>query len=551
MIEIMKKSLYILGVGIALLMSSCSSSWLDQHPGGSTITEEQYYAMDDVMEGTVVGIMAQMNDFGNHDWFGQRSIDMYGDFTSGDMAMKNSNAGWFMTDEMGQSYSRRGTLWSYYYNVVRACNKALNVVHMTVNQEQLTDEEYIITNGEAFYYMAEILALRGWAYDNLQKWFCYTPKYIKESLGESLDEHKSIPLYTEADTKNDTTYGNDLSSVTDVNVRIEEDLNNAIYYFDILESAGYSRSMVQEINSEVAKLFLAYHYLNAEDYVDAAEMAEDFLKNTSLQVLDTANLLTTGFAESMNNNWVWGQDITVQTTTCLGSFYGQCDIYSYSYAAQGDIKGIDEELYKSIPAWDQRKHWWNNTYDQWENTKDTKGRESIKWAPDGKFYSPTIQAKVGYKRKAEGYELDRDWLCDQVFMRVELGYIIAAEAYARQEGKLDEAIAKLRGITDHRYLNADKAAYEDYLLTLKDQQSVLAAIKYNWRVEFWGEGFGLQTLRRYGEEVTLGTNHKNRTKVNPNDPAQLRSYTFEIPSGEQYYNPHLHNDNTELEEDME
>ena len=536
----MKKSLYILGVGIALLMSSCADSWLDQHPGGSTITEEQYANMDDVLEGTVVGIMSSMNDFGNHDWFGQRSIDMYGDFTCGDMAMKTCNAGWFLTDELGQSYSRRGTLWSYYYDIVRACNKALNVVHQSIDQEKLSDEDYIAENAEHFYYLAEILALRGWAYDNLQKWFCYTPKYIIETLGESLDEHKSIPLYTENDTKADTIYGNDLSSVTDVYLRIEEDFTNAIYYFDIVEEQ-VSRSMLQEINSDVVRLFLAYHYLNAattkEDYKKAATMAEEFINLGHYELMDTTNLLTTGFAECKNDNWVWGQDINVQTTTCLGSFFGQCDIYSYSYAAQGDIKGIDQALYDQIPEWDLRKNWWNNTF---------RGCKECQWAPDGKFYSPMVKQSVGYSRKALGYELDRDWLCDQVFMRAELGYMIAAEAYARADDA-DKAYKYLDEILSRRYIN--KSDYDTYMAGLNGNiTALLEAIHFNWRVEFWGEGFGLQTFRRFDTEIQLGTNHKSRTKVSPNDPATLRSYSFEIPSGEEYYNPYLHNDKTELEE---
>jgi hypothetical protein len=65
--------------------------------------------------------------------------------------------------------------------------------------------------------------------------------------------------------------------------------------------------------------------------------------------------------------------------------------------------------------------------------------------------------------------------------------------------------------------------------------TVLAAIKHNWRVELWGEGYGLQTFRRYGESVNLGENHKRSEKtITPGTP---RRFTFEIPTSEQFYNP--------------
>jgi hypothetical protein len=59
-------------------------------------------------------------------------------------------------------------------------------------------------------------------------------------------------------------------------------------------------------------------------------------------------------------------------------------------------------------------------------------------------------------------------------------------------------------------------------------------------VEFWGEGFGLQTFRRFGVVVNLGENHARSNKTpDPNAKSTLRQFTFEIPTGEQYYNPFL------------
>ena len=527
----MKKTLYIIGLTIAVLLSSCSDNWLNQQPGGSTITEEQYQNMDGVLKGSVMGVYAMMYQYGDHDVFGQRSIDMYGDLTCGDMAMTTQNYGWFYSDELGQSYARRAYLWSYYYDIIRLTNKAINAVHAQVGKEGLMEVDTVLANAESFFYYAEVLAMRGWAYANLQKWFCYTPEQIV-AQGYTLDDYMSVPVYTEEVTEADTIIGAPLSSAEDVYRRAESDLKDAIYYFDILENEGMVRTIKHEMNSDVARLNLAYLYLNKGDNENAAKYAEEFINTTTHTLLPYSQLLTTGFADVANNNWVWGQDVSVETTTALGSFFGQVDVFSYSYAWAGDIKGIDELLLESIKdkKWDARQYWFNNIY---EATKECQ------YAPDGKFYSPAAKQKNNYKRKPKAEEIDRDWLCDNVYMRTELAYIIAAEAYCR---KNDNANAQkyLLAITDQRTLPEKVADYEAWKTSLSDNAVLLEEIRYNWRTEFWGEGFGLQTFRRFGKQVSLGDNHKRSNKTpDPNAESSMRQFTFEIPSGEQYYNPFL------------
>ena len=75
----------------------------------------------------------------------------------------------------------------------------------------------------------------------------------------------------------------------------------------------------------------------------------------------------------------------------------------------------------------------------------------------------------------------------------------------------------------------DKERYDVYIVEMKG---------YNWRVELWGEGRGLQTFRRWGKEVERGDNHmyKSRSSMSPFQPGIT---TFEIPTGETMYNPYL------------
>ena len=123
-----------------------------------------------------------------------------------------------------------------------------------------------------------------------------------------------------------------------------------------------------------------------------------------------------------------------------------------------------------------------------------------------------------------------------MYMRWELAYLIAAEAAAR-DNNLSDAKTYLFAITDQRVVAGEETAYATWQAGLADQATVLAAIKYNWRVELWGEGYGLQTFRRYQETVNLGENHKRSEKTI--SPSKARVFTFEIPTSEEYYNPFI------------
>ena len=51
-------------VVIAAMLTSCADSFLNQYPGGSTITEEQYQNMDNAAEGLVKGVYSKLYEYG-------------------------------------------------------------------------------------------------------------------------------------------------------------------------------------------------------------------------------------------------------------------------------------------------------------------------------------------------------------------------------------------------------------------------------------------------------------------------------------------------------
>ncbi len=518
----------VLGIGL----TSCGDSFLTQYPEGGVLLEDQYNKLPDNLEGSILGIYSQMYAYGGHSTFGLRSIDMYGDIQCGDMAMKKSNYGWFEDFERGYFYSdARSYLWSFYYEIINLANRGTAAI-----DSKIPDIMAAIDSGEKpsdemktlGYSYGQLMAIRGWAYSNLLKYYCNP----MDALPGLMEEVQAVPIYTETEVKAGTL-GQPLATVEEVYNQVYEDLSTGIQVLDFF-GEYVTRSSKLEINADIARLMLAYAMLNHGNregtlfpgdknaYEVAVELADDVITSGKYPMLKKSELLTTGFADVTAKNWLWGQDVTVETTTALGSFFGQVDIHTYSYAAAGDTKGIDSRLYDDIVAkkWDARVDWFRSP------------DQKYPYCPDGKFYCPKTKDVTALDK------VDRDWLCDNVFMRVEVAYLIAAEA-AFMNGDETEAKNYLQMLCDERVLDGKETEYQDWLNTLSGD-ALKAAIGYNWRVEMWGEGYGMQTLRRLTKNTKLGTNHIDRANKEVSaEGSEMEKYQCQIPTSEARYNPWL------------
>lgn len=549
----MKTKYFIIALfTVTLTMVSCSESFLDQPPYGSVITQEQYEKLDGALEGSMRGIYSMMYAVSDHDLFGKRSIDLSTDMLSGDIALTAYSYGWYHTDESGQTaIGRTSYVWSYYYGILRNINKVLNMVSAqsditkrvaefglpnTYNEKSekyynIVDGDtlatYTLLEAELAGYYAQALAMRGYCYSNLIN--LYAPTNIQ--LGGAWESEVVCPIYNE----NNLEEAQPVAVLKDVYQQVENDLTLAISYFDAFAETN-TRTTKLSVDGNVARAILAYSYLNKavptlpagpSNFEKALKYAKEVIDSQEYKIISNANVLTTGFNDVSDNSWMWGQDVITETAGGLASFFGQVDIHSYSYAWAGDTKVIDQILYDSIPAFDVRKKWFN----------DGKKNPTFKLCPDGKFFS----AKNPTSTKNE--DLDREWLSDNVFMRIESMYLIAAEASYRLQDYTG-AIDYLRAITDQRVDTAATAAtaYAEYIAKL-DASNLLAQIEYNWRVEMWGEGYALQTFRRLSPETEKGVDGRKRGgnhAVNAGTAmkASADQFTFPIPSSETSYNPH-------------
>lgn len=514
----MKKRIYnILCAGVAILtataLGGCTDGFLDKEPNGGKISNEQMEELavwnPYIMLGQNYGITFKSLLIGtggttNHDDFGQKSVDITTDIMSGDMAMPSSVYGWFRDAARLMATkttdNRAYMVWRYYYQIIKAANSVFDVIGGDENAPE---------EGDNRIYYGQAKANRAYAYFNLIT--LHTKSYAAEK------DNKALPIYH----SQLTTESKGLSTVEEVFQFIIQDLEDAIECLD-----GYSRPISSgkefkfEVNQNVAKGILAYVYLTMGENLKAAQYAQEVINSEEFDILPEDEVLTNGFNNVNSKNWMWGLDLNKDNTMGLGTFWGHVDVFTYSYAAAGETKQIDINLAMDIAGRenDIRFLWF------FDLDGSVTGAPQFAGLPLNKFFDAGKQI-MG----------DRQWENDEVFMRVEEMYLIAAEGYARAGGPdhLDAAKEILAALLEQR--DAATAA----MVSDMSQDELLETIYYNWRVEMWGEGKGLLTMKRFQKTVTLGENnlyHKNE-QLSWDD----ERLTFTIPQREIANNPLLAN----------
>lgn len=522
------KTIKIFCVGLAVLigLSGCSSSWLDNELTGSTITTDEFGQMSNTIEGSVLGLYSMLytNSGSGHDGFGQKAIDLTTDLLSCDMAMTANAYGWFVSAAQRQittpGSGTNGYFWSLYYTIIMNANAT--IARMNVYRENFTAEDKNL--------YAQALSMRAYAYYNIGNLWSPGNFDSQENLsyGGSGKDYMTAPLYLEGDTVTQDMYNAGLGTVVgatlemplvtrdEIYLQAINDLEMAIELFD--EAAALdvpARTSKLFINADLARALLAYAYLQRptsgtsdddkiEMYTKAYELADSVIAGGNFEILDYESVLTTGFTNVDNPSWMWGLNVTMENTTSLASWWGHMDVHTYSYAYAGAYKAIDDALYEEIPETDIRKQWWND-------------KQVGQLIPDWKFYD--------LKRGVKADEIDRRWLNDVVYMRIEEMYLVGAEA-ALRAGKLDGARRLLKVLLSERDKNmADR-------VDGMSEAELMSQLKYNWRVEMWGEGRGLITFKRFGDVKTAGGNHfastVKKAQIKPTDPECI----FALPYSE-------------------
>ncbi|WP_346858413.1 RagB/SusD family nutrient uptake outer membrane protein [uncultured Draconibacterium sp.] len=492
----MKDTLKYFLLALVVGLGACTDDFLESEPTEFISTDrmaEMGGQNPEIFNGTIRGLYTLMYQTGTggstgHDDFGQKGFDIYSDLLSGDMVLGGYNYGWYKDiATLASTVDYRDVdnyrAWRYYYRIIRAANTII---------DGLGGNDVVLDTDNEKWQMGQAKTMRAYSYFYLANF--YLTEYDVNSA--------ALPLYLSLEDKN---LG--LSTGADVWNQIKSDLEQSVVLLD-----GYSREGIHGVNKDVANGLLAYTYLTMGDYANAASTAQEVIDNGYAivpfdYVVGGSAIPRNAFSyyNGEGADWIWGMDLTLDQGLDLVSWWGQVDLFTYSYAWAGDPKTMDMGLYNSIPETDLRKYWF---LDPWA--------EGLNY-PIYKFYDEG--RSIGGQREVTS---------DYVYMRIEEMYLIKAEAEAF-DNKDTEAKITLSSLVVER--NADPS-YLDALSgqDLKDE------IYKQWRVEMWGEGKSYLAMKRNHATVVREGHIDHDGVAIPSNDDRL---TFDIPYQEIQDNPNI------------
>lgn len=473
-----------LTLSLALLAISCQDEFLETAPTETISTPPVEYKLN--------GLYVMMINTGTggttaHEDFGQKGFDIISDMLSGDLALARNGYNRYLrvanlssTVDFTQN-TPNYIGWRYYYRLIGGAN---DIITELGGNDATPD-------GANKAIMGQAKAIRAYAY-------FYLMQFYNQTYNPSAD---AIPVYTEANQAVQPK-----SKQSEVYSLIVSDLTSAISLLD-----GFSPSNKGYIDEYVAKGILAYTYSAMGENAKAAEVSLDVMNNSGVPVTTNAAALGGFNTLESNPSWMWGFDLTNDNGLDLISWWGQMDMYTYSYQSVGDYKTADEGLMLKLAE----------RTDDIRNGQFTGTFQGFKYFPTGKFYNG---AKV--------IQGQRNVTDDYIYMRVDEFYLLAAENLAKS-GNEAQARTILKNYLGTQAKRMTNVSYIDAL----SGQALQDEIYLQTRIEFWGEGKSYLAMKRNKATITRGANHQFFKGVSYSyDDTKL---TFKIPQAEVQNNPYI------------
>ncbi|MDR0430141.1 MAG: RagB/SusD family nutrient uptake outer membrane protein [Tannerellaceae bacterium] len=436
--------------------------------GGETVVA----LMNSIISGAYNAMITYQD---RHDAFGQMSTGFAADLMTEDVAINYVHQ--FIFDyQIGNNaaaYARTVNTWNYLYSVVSKCNEVIAAV-----SSETTDSDLKKVLGQA-------LALRSYAYLQLVQ------RYQQTYIGN--EDKPAVPLTLTANDDRESIPSR--ATAREVYDKLLVDLEDAVNFLD-----GFSRPNKTIIDQSVASGIYARLLIVVEDWPKAAQYAK--LARTGYSLMSQNELKVDGFNEINNKEWLWGADITGETTTMFASFFSHVCSYDEGYGQSNFMpKMMDARLYSQMGSNDARK----------AQFKDPSLPVDI----ESDVAEENAPSYCNFKfKKVTG------WLADYVYMRASEMYLIEAEALARQ-GKGAEAYVVMKEYMDNR--DPDWAV---------GRSSVTAEdVFLQKRLELWAEGHIFYDYLRFKKGVNrdyAGSNHLEKLNI----PAGSWKFIYQLPQFE-------------------
>lgn len=529
-----------------LMITSCQDDFLNRTPTDAISANDALASVENmqlVLNGMHRGMYSQSqtvfpggNDaIANEHWFVPQGDNLAGYIIHSANA---NNLGWrdnmqWNTHTVPTSLSNE-IMWYHRYNIIAHANLLINGISGGGFTE--TPELFEIL-GQAYTY-------RAFAYLSLVQHFARG--YL---IGDP-DTDPGVPLLFS--TQSPFT-SEPRSTVEEVYDQIGSDLDAAITAFASgTGRVGSGPAAKSQLNVSVAHGLKARWALSKGDWVQAAESA--VAAREGFPLMGEEDWLS-GFNTTTLSEVIWGSNVIAAETTYFRSyFYLICNTFNGSQN-RSNPKIADRRLVDAIPPTDYRKKaflpdapnsnnsasngeggWANNTNPLYTTqTEFNNAIAAIKTQygmTSGHNTHPYMHVKFLQKNPGS---TDPD---DIIYMRSSEMYLIEAEALTML-GDIPGAQAALDVLASERDSNFNINSYNT-------QELLLNQIKFQRRLELWGEGFGYVDKIRWDEGIDHAANGGSgaaavlyQQAYQVERPSLNDDWIFKIPQAEIDANPNL------------
>ena len=542
----LRKIKFILFVIVTITITSCSEDFLETKPTDAISAADALATADNmslILNGLHRGLYSQSQTVlpggntaraGNHFWIPMGDNLVGGIIHSADA----NNLGWRTNaqwlDHTQETSLTNEILWYHRYNIIASANAIINK----------TSEESIPEDDRLREIIGQAYTYRAYAYFSLVR------HYARGYLIGNPSSDPGVPLLyaSEAPFTSEPR-----STVQEVYTQIASDLDTAIGYFEnATPRATGSADAKSQLNIDVAYGLKARMALDTGDWATAASSAIRARQNYPL--MDESSWKS-GFNTTLLPEVIWGSNvISTETTFFRSYFYLMSNTFNGSQV-RNNPKIADKRLVDQIPVTDYRKDvflvdapnsntsasnglggWSNNTnplYTTEEEFEAEIDRLASVWGWTSRHNThPYMHVKMRQKIPG-GIEPD-----DIIYMRSSEMYLIEAEAKAMLND-ISGAQEALRPLGEARDSAYDVTIYNSQVLLMDH-------IKFQRRLELWGEGFGFTDHIRWDEGFDHGANGGSGATATlyqdgfaQDKPSVNNNWVFKIPQVEIDANPNI------------
>ena len=505
-------------IAISMLFSSCSKNFLDTEPG-TDIPETGALGSVKNIEMSMLGVYRTLVDFRPavslaYDYKGFQYLNIYNDIIAGYISRPSYNSQWspqYVLDSHINADLYSDVFyspWYLCYNITRRVNSIIDAL-AKITPSDSEKELYNEILGQAH-------TLRAYMYHTLN--VQYAPRWVS---AESAKEALSVPIRKDvSDTKIPR------NSQFEVNEFILSDISTALTAF----AAGTGNLGASVLNINATKLLKARVEIYTLKYTEAVATAKELISSSTKSIMGK-EAYTQGFNATSNQEWIFGGLSGMTYTPYNYSFYRfMGSNYDESFPNNDpnvlDVSYLIGKNSSDLKPGDLRPEM-PNTVGLTMRSSDSRSQLFITDTPEQIAANVAIDASYYYDKGFTASESavvfqgrskkflstsGTSGLGDLIFMRLAEAYYIVAEA-SYMSGDMGTAKTYFES-TVTEYDNGFVAATGADLLT---------QIKNFKAVDMWGEGRGMEDVKRRGDYVY------RIEKFQPNCPIITRQYSSVSP----------------------